>query len=270
MPRSLENGGVTRILPDSPDSYYERVRHYSAERVAPFNAANRRCPQAREIERRLLIDRLDLRPGLVVLDTGSGGGYLIDGFPATVLQQATIICTDTAEYFVSSIPTPFLRVVCGMDALTLADQTADRVSNLAGLHHVERKAAFFAESYRILKPGGLVAVADVKLGTRPATWLNGPVDRMTDIGHQGMFVEAGEFSALLRNAGFSDVEERHEVYKWTFNCWVELVDFTRDLFRLTKASREEIEHAILDYLIVWRDGNSAAFEWELTYASGRK
>ena len=74
--------GEAHTVSGRPDSYYERVRNYSPERVAPFNAANRRCPKARETERRLLIDRLDLRSGLVVLDTGSGGGYLIDGFPA--------------------------------------------------------------------------------------------------------------------------------------------------------------------------------------------
>jgi SAM-dependent methyltransferase len=218
----------------------------------------------------LLIDRLDLRSGLVVLDTGSGGGYLIDGFPTTALRDATIICSDTAEHFIRSIPPPFQRLVCGMDNLTLADETVDRVCNLAGLHHVERKADFFAESYRILKSGGLVAVADVKVGTRPAAWLNGPVDRMTDIGHKGMFVEAGEFSNLLRVAGFSDVKERHEIYSWSFDSWIELVGFTRDLFRLTRASRDEIDAAILDHLRVSQNPDSAAFEWELTYATGRK
>ena len=262
--------GEAHTVSSRSDTYYERVRHYSPERVAPFNAANRRCPKARETERRLLIDRLDLRSGLVVLDTGSGGGYLIDGFPATALQNATIICSDTAEHFIRSIPRRFQRLVCGMDSLTVGDQTVDRVCNLAGLHHVERKADFFAESFRVLKSGGLVAVADVKVGTRPAAWLNGPVDRMTDIGHKGMFVEAGEFSRLLAEAGFSNVEERHEVYNWSFDGWVNLVDFVRDLFRLTKASRDEIEAAILDHLHVSQDAESAAFEWELTYATGRK
>lgn len=266
----MEVHGEACTVSSRPDTYYERVRHYSPERVAPFNAANRRCPKARETERRLLIDRLDLRSGLVVLDTGSGGGYLIDGFPATALLDATIICSDTAEHFIRSIPPPFQRLVCGMDNLTLADQTVDRVCNLAGLHHVERKADFFGESYRVLKPGGLVAVADVKVGTRPAAWLNGPVDCMTDIGHKGMFVEAGEFSKLLREAGFSDVEERHETYTWSFDSWVELVDFTRDLFRLTRASRDEIQAAILNHLRASQDAGSAAFEWELTYATGRK
>jgi len=253
------------------DSYYERVRSYTSDRVAPFNAANRRCPQARATERRLLIERLELRPGLVVLDTGTGGGYLIDAFPSFALRQGTVICSDTAEHFVRSIPSPFLGVVCGMDAFALADESIDRVSNLVGLHHVERKASFFAEAYRVLKPNGLVAVADVKRSTRPAKWLNGPVDHMTDIGHNGMFVAAGEFSALLQRAGFIEIQERHETYTWgPFREWAELIDYVRDLFRLSRASRENIENEVRDFLKVRRDKDSVALEWELTYASARK
>ena len=257
-------------MPRSRDSHYDRVRHYTSERVAPFNAANRRCPQARDTERRLLIERLELQPGLVVLDTGSGSGYLIEGFPSFAVRQGTVICSDTAEHFIRSVPSPLLRLVCGMDAFGLADASIDRVSNLAGLHHVERKASFFAEAYRVLKPGGLVAVADVKRDTRPAAWLNGPVDRMTDIGHDGKFVATGEFSALLDEAGFIDIQERHETYTWPFSDWFELIDYVRDLFRLSKAARADIERDVSHFLEVRRDKDSVALAWELTYATGRK
>lgn len=257
-------------MPDERDSYYARVGHYSAERVAPFNAANRRSPQARATERQLLIDRLELRPGLTVLDTGAGGGYLVDGFPSFAAETGRVICTDTAEHFIRSIPDPFLPIVCGMDSLAVADCSIDRVSNLAGLHHVQRKREFFAEAFRVLKPGGLIAVADVRRDTAPAAWLNGPVDRMTDIGHDGMFVAEGEFSSLLSGAGFLGAEERHEVYTWPFGDWDELVSFVRDLFRLTRAARAEIETAVHDTLSIHADGQSVALGWELTYAVGRK
>lgn len=253
-----------------PDSYYARVRHYSAERIGPFNSANRGCPKARETERRLLIDRLDLQAGLVILDTGSGGGYLVDGFPAEIIETGTVICSDTAEHFIRSIPPPFIPLVCGMDAFGLADCSVDRVANLAGLHHIQHKAAVFAEAWRVLKPGGLVAVADVKRDTRPAAWLNGPVDRMTDIGHDGMFVEEGDFSTLLRGAGFEEIAETHEVYAWDFCDRQEMVSFVRDLFRLTHASLADIESVLPQFLDISERDGSIALGWELTYATGRK
>jgi SAM-dependent methyltransferase len=274
MAASKKRSGNMSTIPSDPridrDSYYDRVQHYSDSRVAPFNSANRRLPQARSIERQLLINRLDLAPGLSIVDTGSGGGYVADAIAPILGDSGVIVCVDTAARFIASISPRFQRLVCGMDAIAIRTCSADRVSNLAGLHHVQRKREFFCEAFRILKPGGLLAIADVQQGSPAAAWLNGPVDRFTDIGHDGMFLAKGEFADMLDDAGFSDVTETHEEYPWRCPNRESLVGFCKDLFRMTKATPAAVDQALSDHLTVTVDAGGAALEWGLTYATGRR
>ena len=52
----------------SHDRFDDRARSYTPARVGLFNEANRRYPEVRSTERQLLIDRLDLKPGLTVCE----------------------------------------------------------------------------------------------------------------------------------------------------------------------------------------------------------
>ena len=44
-----------------------------------YNRASKRYPLARDTERRLILDRLDLRAGQTVCDAPAGGGYVAAG-----------------------------------------------------------------------------------------------------------------------------------------------------------------------------------------------
>jgi ubiquinone/menaquinone biosynthesis C-methylase UbiE len=52
------------------------------------------------------------------------------------------------------------------DLSDVASNAVDRVLSLAGLHHMstDQKQQFLAEAYRVLRPGGMIVVADVMDG----------------------------------------------------------------------------------------------------------
>jgi len=251
------------------DRFDERAAGYTPERIGLFNEATARHPLAREAERRVVIDRLELEEGLTVCDVGAGGGYLSDGIRARLGGRCRVVAVENSVVFCESIAPDHERVTSSLSHLALADASVDRVAVLAGLHHQDDKLRFLREAHRVLKPGGLAVVADVREGTGPARFLNEAVDRWSDMGHDATFLDELGFASLLESAGFCEVAVETEAYTWDLPDERSLLEFCRTLFRMTRASLADVRDELHRYLRVDVDASGAHLHWSLTCASAR-
>jgi len=85
----------------------------------------------------------------------------------------------------------------------IGNNSVDRVLSLAGLHHLtaKQKQQFFFEAHRVLRPGGLIVVADVMQGyVKPARSLAAclPACCLTPVGLVARLLPT---SSMMRSIG---------------------------------------------------------------------
>jgi len=136
-----------------------------------YHQSMMKIPDARDNEFKLLLKGLLLEPKDVVLDFPSGGGYLKKYLPKGI---------ETIELEVSKA---FAKInnckISDWSNLPYPNEKFNAVFCCASLHHVSRadRRKFFAETYRVLIPGGILCIADIDKNEPVALFLNNFVDR---------------------------------------------------------------------------------------------
>ena len=166
----------------------------------------------------LLADRLDLRPGLAVVDIGCGYGETARRLAASRGVDVTGLTVSAAQagYAASKQAAGGRVKVLVRDWLAngLPDDGFDRAYAIESSEHMPDKQRFFNEAFRVLRPGGIFGVYVWLSRSAPRGWevrhLLEPICREGRL--PGMGDEA-DYRAMAEAAGFrvelvSDISDR--------------------------------------------------------------
>jgi SAM-dependent methyltransferase len=162
-------------------------------------------------------DRLDLRPGMTVLDLGCGEGR--HAFEA-LRRGASVVAIDwgvpevaTTKRWLAAIAeageagragdggAARYEVVRGdLTALPVPDASVDRVMASEVLEHIPDDATALAEIARVLKPGGRVAVTVPRYGPERICWALSDAYHANEGGHVRIYT-AGTLRTRMAAAG---------------------------------------------------------------------
>jgi len=168
----------------------------------------------------------DARPGETVLDLGSGGG--IDCFlaAARVGETGRVIGVDMTPEMIQRARENAARAGLGnvefrlgeIEHLPVADGTVDVVLSNCVINLSPDKAAVLADAWRVLKPGGRLAVSDVvATGTIPAAVRD---DLDLHCSCVAGAISRADYEASLTAAGFTDIRiEVEEESRDTVDGW---------------------------------------------------
>jgi SAM-dependent methyltransferase len=167
-----------------------------------------------------------MKPGETVIDLGSGAGFDCLLAAQQVGPSGRVIGVDMTHEMLKKARTNAAKVgavnvefrLGEIEHLPVADATADVILSNCVINLVPDKAQVFREAFRVLKPGGRLAISDV-VNMRPLT-ADLAEDRELVCGCVAGAAPAAQVEAWLAEAGFTAIridvkpESREMIASW--------------------------------------------------------
>lgn len=113
-----------------------------------------------------VVQRLALRPGMIVADVGAGTGYFALPIARAVLPGGRVFAVDVQRAMLDRLRArlepdlPIELVEAEATRTTLPSASADLVVLANVWHEIDDRAAALAEASRVLRPAGRLAILD--------------------------------------------------------------------------------------------------------------
>ncbi len=174
-----------------------------------------------------------LQPDEVLIDLGSGAGFDCLLAARQVGPEGRVIGVDMTHEMLAKARDNAVRVGAGnvefrlgeLEHLAIADGTGDVIISNCVINLVPDKAQVFREAFRVLKPGGRLAISDVvNISPLPAELAS---DKALLCGCVAGAAATGAIEDWLRAAGFVDIsiqvkpESREYVATWAAGRGIE-------------------------------------------------
>jgi tocopherol O-methyltransferase len=168
-----------------------------------------------------LADRLDLRPGLSLIDIGCGYGATARRLAAMrgVTVTGVTVSAAQAKYAAAEPASGVTIRVMDWLANDFPDARFDRAYAIESSEHMPDKQRFFEEAFRTLRPGGVFAIYAWLACVAPKAWevrhLLEPICREGRLPSMG---DESDYRALAEGAGFR-VESVSDLSRQVRRTW---------------------------------------------------
>lgn len=175
----------------------------------------------------------------VILDVGCGLGTgtrrVADRFPRALVAGVNLSIWQLTQARRRRV---MAAVNAEATALAIGNSTADAVVAIESAEHFDTREDFFAEAYRVLRPGGTIALSDMLFheGDAISEQMLLPRRRVSTI---------DEYQAAMRRAGFNDVRVRDI----TANSWTPYCVAMRRVFGGHEDLVQQIESSLAHYIL---------------------
>jgi SAM-dependent methyltransferase len=239
----------------TPQNYAERLGSH----IDAYLALVAECPDVRLEEFSSLTRFARLPRAQTVLEVPAEGPVLDRLLPDTRITRAELVEVRFPGYGDEIIVTDW-----GMT--NLPTEGYDAVLALAPLHHADnqQKRQYVNGAYRVVRESGVLAFGEVERESAVVEFLDGYVNDHSPVGHRGAYLDE-HFEAVIREAGFVDVESERIDFHWVFPDEATLEMYLTRLFRLKPLPVGTLTRDVQRLLGIDRDGAMLRMRWALRY-----